>query len=277
VFALIQASSTNYQRVVDESFRLLGEFIRNDSMIAAEAIFATILTFHVLVGAAELVSGKDCRLTSGPFWIRILFTALLVASFESIFVEFGRTIVRGCMTGLGDTLRDMWENWYNACLENDQWSTVSDKITGFMSLLNFIASWLVEMMTSTIGLGIATILGICLMLYMFVQGFIATGSAVVILALGPIALPFAAHENTQDIAIGYAKTFLIYVVLYMPMLLFAFQIAMTILLQVNLVTTAATAWGVGGMTEKIVCTITAPFAAAGFIWAVPNVIKGAIK
>ena len=275
MFLLLQASSSNFQRVVDESFRLLGDFIRNDSLIAAEAIFATIITFHVLVGAAELVSGKDCRLTTGSFWIRILFTALLLASFESIFVEFGRHIARGCMAGIADTYLDMWENWWNAT--NEEYHTVSSQVTGFLSLLSFIASWLVESITSSIGLGIAQILGICLMLYMFVQGFIATGSACIVLALGPIALPFAAHEGTQDIAIGYAKTFLIYVVLYMPMLLFGFQIALTILLQVNLITNGATAAGAGGLVEKVVCTITAPFAAAAFIWAVPNVIKGAIK
>lgn len=275
---MIPFALVGFDNAVTQTFQLLRNFINTDSMVAAEAIFGTIMIFHALVGAAELVSGQDSRLVQGTFWVRIFFVAFIVYFFDKLFVTFGESLCRGSLDEIGTIWGNLWKNW--ARMNKEMISKgIKDTATnsGGLNVVGMLGSALVETIRSSIGLLIATIIGGLTMLYLIFQSFIALGSCAAVLALGPIALPFAAHESTQDIALAYVKTFLVYVVLYMPMLVFAFQIAMTIMLSVNQMSLGLVYGGVGDELEHIIAIVAAPFAGAAIVAAVPHVVKGALK
>lgn len=273
VFALV-----GFDAAVTQTFTLLRAFINTDSMVAAEAIFGTIMVYHALVGAAELVSGQESRLVQGSFYVRILFVAFLVYFFDKLFVTFGESLCRGCLDEIFTIWNNIWVNW--ADMSNEMYAKgLKDQATsaGGLNLANMLGSLLFETLISGLGLVIALIIGGLTMLYLIFQSFVALGSVSCVLALGPIALPFAAHESTQDIALAYAKTFLVYVVLYMPMLVFAFQVAMTIMASVCQMTSGLAYGGIGDALEHVIGVVAAPFAGAAIVAAVPHVVKGALK
>jgi len=269
---------SGYDQAVTATFTLLRTFIEDDAMFAAEAIFGTIMIFHALAGAAELVSGKDSRLVSGPFWIRIMFIALLVAGFEKIFVNFGETLCRGCLNDLTTAWANVWSAWIAQIkLALHVQAGNAKSATSVFSLTEMVGTGLYDMIMDAIGVALAIVIGGLTMLYLLFQSFIALGSVAVVLALGPIALSFGAHESTQDIALAYTKTFLVYVVLYMPMLVLSFQIAMTLMLSVNTLTTNLSYAGVGDVLEHFINLVASPLAGAAIIAAVPHIVKGALK
>ena len=270
-------SSGAFNKAAENGFKLLREFINNEAMIAAEVIFGMILVFHILMGAAELVSGKQSRFLDIGFWIKIIFVGLITFQFSSIFVPVGETIIGGCIESIIVSYGDMWEGFFI-----DIWGNLNN----IKSMLSTGLKIVVDIATFNPGLIIdiamfvvITIISFLLMLYMFLQALMALGSSCIVLALGPIALPFGAHEMTKDIAIAYVKAFIVYVILYFPMMVFAFSLAFEIMS--GLLVGHSTGWVSSitrvDVTEKLISLVLAPLAGVAIVMAVPNVVRGVMK
>jgi len=274
---LLQAPALGIEQGIQQAFVLVRGFIASDSMVAAEVIFGSILMFHVLVGAAELAVGQESRFLSGTFWIRIVFVGLVTFGFTGIFVTLGESLCGASFSRILDAYGTLWNQYYDLSMQNS-----SDKIDvinagDVWDLLMGGVNAFVEFLLSLISFIISAVVALLLLLYLWFQALVGMGTALLTLAMGPICLPFGAHEATQDVAIGYVKTFIIYVVLYLPLLVLAFEIALHIMAAQSAFAYGANVQNWANFGSYILGYITAPLAAVAIVQAVPNIIRGALR
>jgi len=274
---LLQAPVLGVQQGVQQAFIAVRGFIASDSMVAAEVIFGSILVFHVLIGAAELVVGQESRFFSGAFWVRIVFVGLVTFGFTEIFVTLGDALCSSAFSRIVDAFCTLWNQIVDLSVKNssdqmevmvsgDVWDLLVGGINAFMEFIIALCSFIIS----------ATV-AFLLLLYVWFQALLGMGTALLTLAMGPICLPFGAHEATQDVAIGYLKTFLIYVVLYLPLLVLAFEIALNFMAAQTAFTWGAHFHDWSSFGSYMMGFLTAPVAAVALVQSVPSLIRGALR
>jgi len=263
---------------IAEVFRSVGTFISNDASVAAQVIFGTLLVFHTMVGAAELVTGEQSRLVSASFWVRIVVVGLVTFGFSALVLEFARMLVVNPGQAIVQTYGDAWSSYYDST-----WTLMKDSFNAkwsqaeFWDYLFMSISFFLDLLFSVVGFIVGALVSLLLMLYCYFQLLVGIGMSGLVLAVGPICLPFGAHEATQDIAIGYLKSFLVYVVCYMPLLLLGFEIAMKVLLSPAMFAAGARYMQGDGVTEQFVGVVICPLSAVAIVHSVPSFIKGFLK
>lgn len=265
--------------VIDALFQIAIRFINDDGLAFASTVYSIILVFHALLGAGELLTGKDCRFISPNFWLRLLFFGFLIAGFDTVIVPFAKTVAKLGFDQFADSYVQSWKAWSTTSqnmISNAQQQGNSN--AGVLSFINSTASYILESILSGIGLLLTFIISGLLMLLTFIMGIVGVGLSVAVCAMGPIALVFGVHESTEGIALNYLKAFLVYCVFYLPMLALAMEIAITLQVAINTMTTGL-GYGnaIGGFTEHLFLLVTAPLAAFALVFTVPMTASSVLK
>lgn len=271
----------NFDGAITQTFAVVKDFVNGDGGTFGAAIFATILTFHALVGGAELASGQpDCRLTKGSFWSRILVVGALLMAFDTIIVGAAEIVCKESMTEFVHTWVKVWDRWFDyAEILLKQQSDVINTETSAFSLVTMGVGRFIEFFISTLALVLSLIVGCICVVFMLFQAFLGLGFAAFTAAIGAIALPFGAHEELDGIAKGYAKTFLIYALLYLPLLNIGMEVSMTMVqaLVTPPLGPGTSYTGIADVFEHLLSVVVAPFGALGVLMAVPHLMSSALR
>ena len=248
------ASMDGFDKVWAQIYDAVKEFLIVDAIPAGLIIFGTLLVVHIIMGASELLSGKQCRFLNIMFWVNLIFIGVLVGSFEKVVGEIvGKGFVEHIGLGLWDAFGTGFGRWWKgfvASAEHNEafvnflspagdadpkgfripiWSAAKGAIDGMTNFVTLIVG-IARNFLGFFSMLLAGIFGLVLLLFAFIMVLIAFGTAGLTIAVGPICLAFGAHEVTKDIAMNYFKNFLINVVFYLPVFLLAFEIGMAIML-----------------------------------------------
>jgi hypothetical protein len=258
-------------QVIDALFRIPIRF-SDDSLAFATAVYSLVLVFHALLGSAEIVTGADCRFLNPKFWFRILFFGFLIAGFDPVVIPFARKIAVLSFDQFVVSYNEGWKHWIDA----------TDQVLGHafrqqdaeFSVLNLpalVTANFMDALATLIGTVLTFILGGLIMLLTLVMGFVGLGLSAGTLALAPIALVFGAFEATEAVALSYLKTFLVYCVLYLPLLALAMEIAVSLQTAVNgLAVHLSLKDAIGSFTEHLFTMVAAPLAGFAVVLSVPS-------
>ena len=278
---MLAAPFMNFDGAITQTFSVVKDFVNGDGGTFGAAIFATILTFHALVGGAELAFGQpEARLIKGSFWARILVVGAILMAFDTLIVGSAEIVCRESMTEFVHTWVKVWDKWFDyAEILLKQQSDVVAAETSSLSLLTMGVGRLIEFFASVFALVLSLIVGCICVVFMLFQAFLGLGFAAFTAAIGAIAIPFGAHEELDGIAKGYAKTFLIYALLYLPMLNIGMEVSMTMVqaLVTPPLGPGTSYSGIADVFEHLLSVVVAPFGALGVLMAVPHLMSNALR
>lgn len=237
------------------------------------AIFGILMSWHVLLGGAELASGdQNCRFLKGSFYVRFLTVCGVLFFFDQVFVNLSQVVATSSATAMVGVLAQPFsavESIVPQILNNLNHLVDSSSTTWSIATAPF------SLLVSFIVCGASAVL--CIVCYylaallMAVQGYVAIAYSAIILILAPVLIPFGIHESTEGIAWQYIKGWLVYGVLYMPICVIAMDLASALL--VNAATSinaqGLTVNGLSAMVVQLLSVIAAPLAVIGIVF-VPN-------
>jgi hypothetical protein len=261
------------QSIIDSLFEIPVRFINDDGLAFAAAVYSLILVFHALLGSAEIVTGAECRFLNPKFWFRILFFGFVIAGFDTAMVPFAKKIASLSFDQFLVAYKEAWTVWSQTTQK--LLANASQQQNAEFSLLqlhSLLVANLLDALASMIGLVLTFILSALILLLTFIMGFVGTGLSAGTLCLAPVALVFGAFEATEAVALSYLKTFLVYCVLYMPMLALAMQIAVVIQAAANpLVMELSQQYALGHFAEHLFLLLVTPLAAFALVFSVPSI------
>lgn len=274
ILALIAtAPGTSLQDFVTSAFAKATTEINGDFGKFGLAIFGILLSWHVLLGGAELATGDaNCRFLKAGFYVRFLTVCGVLFFFDTLFIGLSQAVAASSATAMVSAVAQPFttaQNIVPQILEN--LNNLADASSGTWSIISAPFTLLV----SFIVCGACAIL--CIVCYyiaallMMVQGYVAIAYAAIILILAPVMLPFGLHESTEGIAWQYIKGWLVYGVLYMPICVIAMELAATLMMNASTSINAQglTADGMSAMVAQLLSIVAAPLAVIGIIF-VPN-------
>lgn len=271
-----------FEVVCSTAFKDTREFVQADGIAWWVAVSLILYFYEALIGAGELAQGKeDGRLTSLSWWIRQLFIQGSTGLFLVTGVKFAENICTFALAGFGDALVNIVSNGFNTMLqsmEGAQHMTMANLMNKTFMMLS--GASLVEAASQMLGMVLSIIIGCLCLLFVIFQAYLAIGCSAFTCCLGPICIPFGASSATQDIALGWLKMFLVYCVLYTPLLAVALQIAGDCMTQSLVTQIMASAHGqsmIFDIFEGIITNLATPFAMLGFVIAVPHIVSKALR
>jgi hypothetical protein len=211
----------------------------------ALGIFGVLLAFHIIEGAAEMaVSPSSCRLWHGQWWLRIILVAALLAGYQGVVVGTVAQLQPQYMTNFAMTWNDVWDAEANAIdnlkqaeAENRdvKYSDVSQTKSGKDddSWYAKLGRYAVDGLLTGLGWLLAVIVGLMITVFILMEGFTALGLNMLLLAIGPVCIAFAAHPKTESYAWSFLKAFVFMALLYMPLLGLAAQFAGIVMAQMT--------------------------------------------
>jgi hypothetical protein len=259
------------------------DFVANDAGKVGMVIFWLIFSFHVIEGAAEVTDNPgSCRLFKRKFWLRIILVAALLAGYQSVVVETVATVQPKYMTAFTDKWAEVWvdemkaiETIKNAEADNQdlKYNEVSATKTGHQddSWGAKIARYVVDGLITAVGWVLACVTGGLITIFMLMEGFYGLGVNMVLIAVGPVCIAFAAHEKTEVIFWSYVRAFLVLGLLYMPMLGVACGFAGIIMAQMTtMVASSGVVYGDGSdIWVHLVMVVLGPICSFAVVRAVP--------
>lgn len=261
------------------------DFFATDAEDFGMVVFIVGLTMQGILGSAELAAGDmNSRFLRGNFWLRILFVSVIVVGYKALFYGFTRVVMQ---SALGDiaiqikTFDPMYKLLIDLSGKLSEFTHATQQpgtgLIGDTTIKDFYEG-LKQIMVSNAGLiGGAVSYGMILVMVLS-----AAATAVLVLAMAPICLPFAIHEETESIAMGYFRSWLLYCVLYLPLLSVAMNIAVTIADAVMTAQTDAILATTSPMTgvdplETFLLPLIAPMIVIGVVRAATEAIKGVVR
>lgn len=267
------APGTSLQDFVTAAFTRAIAEINGDFGKFGLAIFGILLSWHVLLGGAELASGdQNCRFFKGSFYVRFFSVCAVMLFFDQIFVRLSQAVATSSANAMVTILAQPFsavESVVPQIISNQE--HLVDSSTSAWSIATAPFSLLVSFMVC----GACSVL--CIVCYyvaallMAVQGYVAIAYSAIILILAPVLIPFGIHESTEGIAWQYVKGWLVYGVLYLPICVIAMDLA-SALLTVSATSMNAqglTPNGIAAMVVQLLSVIAAPLAVIGIVF-VPN-------
>jgi hypothetical protein len=258
-------------------------FVANDASKAGMVIFWLIFFFHVIEGAAEVVDDPgSCRLFKRKFWLRIILVAALLGGYQSVVVGTVASVEPKYMTAFTDKWAEVWvgeekaiETIKNAEADNQdlKYNEVAATKTGHQddSLGAKIARYIVDGLITALGWVLACATGGLITIFMLMEGFYGLGVIMVLIAVGPLCVAFAAHEKTEVIFWSFVRAFLVLGLLYMPMLGVACGFAGIIMAQMTtMVANSGVVYGDGSdIWVHLVLVVLGPICSFAVVRAVP--------
>jgi len=250
---------------------------------AGLAIFGLLFTFHLIEGAAELAtSPSSCRLWHGKFWLRILLVAGGLAGYQMAVTGTVGKLQLSYMTGFAGKWADVWvsetqaiEGIKKAEAENQDLKqteiTTSKAGKEDDSWYAKMGKYLIDGLLTGIGWVLAVITGLAITIFILMEGFTGLGLNMLLVAVGPICIAFAAHSKTESYFWGFLKAFLFVGLLYMPLLGLACEFAGVIMAQMTqMVAGTGIAYGDGSdISVHFLFVIMGPCCAFAVVKAAP--------
>jgi hypothetical protein len=216
-----------FDRMSTSLFDIIVPFIQGEAQDFGMVIFSIGLTLQAILGGAELATGSpEARLVKGTFWFRILMVAGVLLTFDAIFINFSKAVTESALKLISTDvdifldryvlLRSTAESFAKAAetVNGTGFGVIKDASRTTLEQNAAFGQTLVKDIFSTLGL--VTAIGLI---------FGGAATSVLVLCLAPVCIPFAIHEDTQSIAWSYARTWLLYGVMYMPLLTITVKVA----------------------------------------------------
>jgi len=260
-----------------------GQSAAADAGKAGLAIFGILFTFQLIEGAAELVlSPSSCRLWHGRFWLRILLVAGGLAGYQTVVVGTVAQLQPVFMTNFAGKWADVWESEMTAIegikkaeSENQdlKYTEVSATKAGKDddSWYSKLGRYLLDGLLTGLGWVLAVVAGLVITVYILMEGFTGLGMNMLLVAIGPLCVAFAAHEKTESYFWGFLKAFVLVGLLYMPLLGLACQFAGVVMAQMTtMVTGSGLVYGDGSdISVHFLFVVLGPFCAFAVVKAAP--------
>ena len=205
-------------------------FFEKDVTRLAIAVFFFCFFFHLVAGAGELAEQPNsCRFFKPRWWLRIVFCLALLIGYRPMFEGFARSALPNYMTSFAGSWLEIWNGELEAKdellkMHNENQEVKQAEVTTTrqgsedQAWWSKAMAWSVDAMITALGIILSTLAGMFLTVLILIQGFWVLGVNVVILGLGPLCIAFLAHEATEGIFWTWAKAWLVYGLLYLPML-----------------------------------------------------------
>jgi len=263
------------------------DFVANDALKAGMTIFWVIFFFHIIEGAAEMTADpSSCRLMKGKFWLRMCLVTALLGGYQTVVVGTVASVQPRYMTAFTDKWAEVWAGEWQAiaqikAAEADnqdlKYNEVAATKTGHGddSFGAKVARFVVDGLVTALGWVFASIAGAMITVFMLMEGFYGLGIAMVLVAVGPICIAFAAHEKIEAIFWSYFRAFLVLGLLYMPMLGVACAFAGIIMAHMTtMVTASGVVYGDGtDIGVHLVMVVLGPICAFAVVRAVPAILS----
>ena len=249
---------------------------------AGLAIFGLLFIFHLIEGAAELAtSPSSCRLWHGKFWLRILVAGGL-AGYQIVVTGTVGKLQLSYMTGFAGKWADVWEAETDAIegikkAEAENLDLKQTEITTTKagkdddSWYAKMGKYMIDGLLTGVGWVLAVITGLAITVFILMEGFTGLGLNMLLVAVGPICIAFAAHSKTESYFWGFLKAFLFVGLLYMPLLGLACEFAGVIMAQMTkMVVGSDIAYGDGSdISVHFLFVIMGPCCAFAVVKAAP--------
>jgi hypothetical protein len=229
--ALAGAPQTFFMdQLVNDVLDVGAMFLMKDITRLAMAVFFICFFFHLVAGAGELAEAPaTCRFFKSRWWLRIAFCLALLIGYRPMFEGFARSALPAFMTSFGGSWLEIWNGELDAKdqllkMHHDNQDVKQAEVTTTrqggedQAWWSKAMAWTVDALITALGIVLSTLAGMFITVLILIQGFWVLGVNVVILGLGPLCIAFLAHEATEGIFWTWAKAWLIYGLLYLPML-----------------------------------------------------------
>ncbi len=269
-------------QVVDAVVQV-GQSAAGETAKAGLVIFGLLFTFHLMEGAAELaLSPSSCRLWHGKFWLRILLVAGGLAGYQTVVTGTVAKLQPTFMTSFAGSWATVWEAEMTSIeaikkAEAENQDVKGTEVTAMKagkdddSWYGKLGKYVVDALLTGIGWVLAVVAGLVITVFMLMEGFTGLGMNMLLVAVGPICVAFAAHEKTESYFWGFLKAFLFVGLLYMPLLGLACQFAGVVMAQMTtMVAGTGLIYGDGSdISVHFLMVVLGPFCAFAVVRAAP--------
>jgi hypothetical protein len=264
-----------------------GNFVQSDTAGVGMAIFWLIFAFHVIEGAAEVLDDpRSCRLFHRKFWLRMCLVLSLLAGYQRVVVGVVGSVQTKFVMNFADKWADVWASESTSMdtmkaneADNQDVNHAEIGATkaghGDDSWTGKIARFAVDGVVTGIGWVLASITAVLITVFILLEGFFGLGMNMVLIAVGPICVAFAAHEKTEAIFWSFVKGFLVIGLLYMPLLGVACGFAGVIMAHMTKMTQGLGAvYGDGSdIALHVIMVILGPICSFAVVRAVPAALS----
>lgn len=271
------------QKVVDVG----NAFFEKDVSKLAMSVFFFCFFFHLVEGAAEMVDNpKTCRLTKSKFWMRIFFTLALLMTYRATFVNFARTALPTYMTSFAGAWAEVWSGEVDATQElkemyQDNQDVKTTELTSTSQGKDDSAwyakavKYLLDGLISALGWILASLGGMFITVLILMQGFWVLGINTVLLGLGPLLIACNAHEKTEGLFWNFLKAWLVYGLLYLPVLGLGAKMAGVVFVEMTkMVAGSSAVFGDGSdIAMHFIFVLLGPLCAFAVVQAVPTFLS----
>jgi hypothetical protein len=134
-----------------------------------------------------------------------------------------------------------------------------------------LGKYVLDGMLTGLGWVLAVIAGMVITVYILMEGFTGLGMNMLLVAVGPICVAFAAHEKTESYFWGFLKAFLFVGLMYMPLLGLACEFAGVVMAQMTtMVAGSGLVYGDGtDISVHFLFVLLGPFCAFAVVKAAP--------
>lgn len=265
------------------------EIVAKDTGKAALSIFLLLFLLHIVEGAAELSEkAASCRLLRPKFWLRLFLVGALLAGYGKLAAATVNNLQARFMMDFAAKWAEVWDqersainNIRQAEQEN---SELSQKEAGIRaskdddSWISKLGRSAGEHIVSWLGFLLSALAGLVITLLILMEGFWCMGINVLLIVVGPMCIAFAAHEKTEGITWSFLRGFLVYGLLYMPMLGVACRFAGVVMARISRVTSeAGIVYGDGSdIAVHFLLVLVGPICAYAVVRGVPAFVSSVI-
>jgi len=231
MLALLDSDPTFYMdKVVNDLIDAGALFCARDITKVALMVFFLCLFFHAVQGAGELSEDPpSCRFFKSRWWLRMAFCLALLIGYRPAFEGFARSSLPTFMTSFAGSWVEIWDGQLDAKdnlekFHHQNQDVKKAEVTATrqgqedQAWWGKAMAWAVDALVTSLAIMLSTLAGMAITVLILIQGFWVLGINVVLLALGPLCVAFLAHEATEGVFWSWAKTWLVYGVLYLPVL-----------------------------------------------------------
>jgi hypothetical protein len=278
--------SLGIEQLINSVIGQADQFIEKDTGKIGLGLFLLIFVFHLVEGAAELVqSPGSSRIFRPGFWLRIFMVLALLGGYRTAVVGTMNVVQPRFMTAFATRWVEVWvsesdalEAQRKAQSENEdvKYAEVGGTKAGkdddswYAKLARYVA----DQLLTGLGWAVATLTGLFITLLILMEGFWALGVNMLLAAIGPICVAFLGHEKTEGIFWAWVKTFLLFGLLYLPMLGLGAAFAGVVMARMTtMATNAGLVYGDGSdFGVHVVSVVLGPLCAFAVVKAVPHFI-----
>ncbi len=228
---LLESQPTFYvDKLVGDILDVANLVLEKDVSRVALGVFTVCVFFHLVQGAGELAEEPSaCRLFKSRWWMRMAFCLALLIGYRPLFDGFARSALPTFMTSFAGSWMEIWDGQLDAKdelqkLHHENQDVKKAEVTATrqgeqdQAWWGKAMAWSVDALVSALAVVFSTLAGMFITVLILIQGFWVLGINALILALGPLCIAFLAHEATEGIFWVWAKAWLVYGLLYLPML-----------------------------------------------------------